>query len=187
MPTARDWRSQSRFQVSLLGPVSETPLLELLNEKDPELLQNHYGKSSVVRGRYVSAATQRHRFPCFFGSPLAAHCQLSSGCFFTLELRRRDTDSLEFERFYGISSSSRAPVLCAQWPLNRRYRCCPHIWTFHLMQLWSLCPVGKAFSLARSTARIITISSFTHFDLLMGLGPTDFCLCPYLHELGHVA
>ena len=68
--------------------------------------------------------------------------------------------------------------MCTKWPLNRRYRCCPHIWTFHLMQLWSLCPVGKAFSLACSTARIITASTITHFDLLTGLGPTDFV---YVH------
>ena len=49
VPTARDWRSQSRFQVSLLGP------RELLNEEDPGLLQNHDDESSVVGSLYVSA------------------------------------------------------------------------------------------------------------------------------------
>ena len=61
-----------RLEVSIAFPgmpsgtsrVSETPLSELLNEEDPELLQNHHGES-LVGSRYVSAATQRHRFPCF--------------------------------------------------------------------------------------------------------------------------
>ena len=57
VPTARDWRSQSRFQVfpSETSRVSKTPLFELLNEEDPGLLQNHYGESSVVGSLYVSA------------------------------------------------------------------------------------------------------------------------------------
>ena len=35
--------------------VSETPLFELLNEEDPEPLQNHCGESSVVGSLCVSA------------------------------------------------------------------------------------------------------------------------------------
>ena len=52
-----------RLEVSIAFPgfpsetsrVSETPLFELLNEEDPELLQNHYGESSVVGSLFVSA------------------------------------------------------------------------------------------------------------------------------------
>ena len=57
VPTARDWRSRSRFQVfpSETSRVSETPLFELLNEEDSWLLQNHDDESSVVGSLYVSA------------------------------------------------------------------------------------------------------------------------------------
>ena len=57
VPTARDWRSRSRFQVfpSETSRVSETPWFELLNEEDPGLLQNHDDESSVVGSLYVSA------------------------------------------------------------------------------------------------------------------------------------
>ena len=85
-----------RLEVSIAFPgipfetsrVSETPLLELLNEEDPELLQplrQVFGASwSVCLGS--DAATS---ISVFFGSPLAAHSQQSSlaGCFFTLEPR----------------------------------------------------------------------------------------------------
>ena len=57
VPTARDWRSRSRFQVfpSETSRVSETPWFELLNEEDLEPSQNHYGESSVVGSLCVSA------------------------------------------------------------------------------------------------------------------------------------
>ena len=107
VPTARDWRSQSRFQVSFLRPVSERPLLELLNEIIRSCC-NHYGKSSVLRGRYVSAATQRYRFPCFLD--LLWQPTLSTQAWLGVSSRLRLGDEIQTVSNLSGSTASPRPV-----------------------------------------------------------------------------
>ena len=67
-----------RLEVALAFPgvpsetsrVSETPLLELLCEEDPEPVQNHHDESSVVRSLSVSAASDTCGVVMDFVSPV---------------------------------------------------------------------------------------------------------------------